>query len=67
MNLVFELGVLFVIVKEVIKCNIGVWGLCVIIEGIMFEIMYEVFLCEDVMNCVIIEEVVEKRVVFEFG
>ncbi|GAB1159095.1 ATP-dependent Clp protease ATP-binding subunit ClpX [Paenibacillus illinoisensis] len=66
-NLVFEPGALLAIAKEAIKRNTGARGLRAIIEGIMLEIMYEVPSREDVTNCVITEEVVEKRVVPELG
>ena len=60
-NLVFEPAALLAIAKEAIKRNTGARGLRAIIEGIMLEIMYEVPSREDVTNCVITEEVVEKR------
>jgi ATP-dependent Clp protease ATP-binding subunit ClpX len=66
-NLVFEPGALLAIAKEAIKRNTGARGLRAIIEGIMLEIMYEVPSRDDVTNCVITEEVVEKRVVPELG
>lgn len=67
MNLVFEPPALLAIAKEAIKRNTGARGLRAIIEGIMLEIMYEVPSREDVTNCVITEEVVEKRVVPELS
>ncbi|KAJ3196322.1 MULTISPECIES: ATP-dependent protease ATP-binding subunit ClpX [unclassified Paenibacillus] len=66
-NLVFEPAALLAIAKEAIKRNTGARGLRAIIEGIMLEIMYEVPSREDVTNCVITEEVVEKRVVPELS
>ncbi|KGP78060.1 MULTISPECIES: ATP-dependent protease ATP-binding subunit ClpX [unclassified Paenibacillus] len=66
-NLVFEPGALLAIAKEAIKRNTGARGLRAIIEGIMLEIMYEVPSRDDVTNCVITEEVVEKRVVPELS
>lgn len=66
-NLVFEPVALLAIAKEAIKRNTGARGLRAIIEGIMLEIMYEVPSREDVTNCVITEEVVEKRVVPELS
>ncbi|MCZ1264330.1 ATP-dependent protease ATP-binding subunit ClpX [Paenibacillus tundrae] len=66
-NLVFEPGALRAIAKEAIKRNTGARGLRAIIEGIMLEIMYEVPSRDDVTNCVITEEVVEKRVVPELS
>ncbi|KOY13883.1 ATP-dependent protease ATP-binding subunit ClpX [Paenibacillus xylanivorans] len=66
-NLVFEQGALLAIAKEAIKRNTGARGLRAIIEGIMLEIMYEVPSRDDVTNCVITEEVVEKRVVPELS
>lgn len=66
-NLVFEPTALLAIAKEAIKRNTGARGLRAIIEGIMLEIMYEVPSREDVTNCVITEEVVEKRVVPELS
>lgn len=67
MNLVFEPAALLAIAKEAIKRNTGARGLRAIIEGIMLEIMYEVPSRDDVTNCVITEEVVEKRVVPELS
>ncbi|WP_458123850.1 ATP-dependent protease ATP-binding subunit ClpX [Paenibacillus sp. Z3-2] len=66
-SLVFEPAALLAIAKEAIKRNTGARGLRAIIEGIMLEIMYEVPSREDVTNCVITEEVVEKRVVPELS
>ncbi|MEC0126329.1 ATP-dependent protease ATP-binding subunit ClpX [Paenibacillus pabuli] len=66
-NLVFEPAALLAIAKEAIKRNTGARGLRAIIEGIMLEIMYEVPSRDDVTNCVITEEVVEKRVVPELS
>ncbi|PQP80032.1 ATP-dependent Clp protease ATP-binding subunit ClpX [Paenibacillus sp. PCH8] len=66
-NLVFEPAALLAIAKEAIKRNTGARGLRAIIEGIMLEIMYEVPSREDVTDCVITEEVVEKRVVPELS
>ncbi|CAH1201092.1 MULTISPECIES: ATP-dependent protease ATP-binding subunit ClpX [Paenibacillus] len=66
-NLSFEPAALLAIAKEAIKRNTGARGLRAIIEGIMLDIMYEVPSREDVTNCVITEEVVEKKVVPELG
>lgn len=66
-NLSFEPAALLAIAKEAIKRNTGARGLRAIIEGIMLDIMYEVPSREDVTNCVITEDVVEKKVVPELG
>lgn len=47
--------VLFVISEKVIECKIGVCGLCLIIEEVLIDIMYDVFFFENVSKVVIIE------------
>lgn len=54
----FEEEVFFEIVKKVIECKIGVCGFCFIIEGIMFDVMFELFFCDDIEKCVIIGVIV---------
>lgn len=67
-----------VIVKKVMDCKIGVCGFCLIVEVVLFDIMYDFFLMEDVSKVVIDEIVIcgelkfiliydsnEKKVVFE--
>lgn len=58
-KLEFELEVLKVIVVKVIECNIGVWGFCLIIEEIMMDVMFDVFLDESIEKVIIIKMVVE--------
>lgn len=48
-----------VIVYKVMECKIGVCGLCLIVEGVLFDIMYELFLMDDVSK-VVIDEIVIK-------
>lgn len=45
--------------KKVIECNIGVWGFCFIIEEIMMDVMFDIFLNENIEKVIIIKEVVE--------
>lgn len=54
----FEDEVLFEIVKKVIEWKIGVCGLCFIIEGIMFDVMFDLLFCDDIEKCVIIGVIV---------
>lgn len=54
----FEDEVLVEIFKKVIECKIGVCGLCLIIEGIMLDVMFDFFLCDDIIKCIIIGEIV---------
>jgi len=54
----FIVDVVEVIVDKVMECGIGVCGLCVIIEEVFFNVMYDVFLCEDIGKVVVIGEVV---------
>lgn len=58
-KLEFELEVLKVIAVKVIECNIGVWGFCLIIEEIMMDVMFDVFLDESIEKVIIIKMVVE--------
>lgn len=58
-KLEFELEVLKVIVVKVIECNIGVCGFCLIIEEIMMDVMFDVFLDESIEKVIIIKMVVE--------
>lgn len=57
-DLEFCEDVLKVIVVKVMKCKTGVCGLCLIFEVVLLEIMYELFLMEEVSKVVIDEFVI---------
>lgn len=57
-ELEFEEGVLIEIVKKVIECKMGVCGFCFIIEGLMFDVMFEFLFCKDIEKCIFIKEIV---------
>lgn len=53
-DLEFIEEVLLVISEKVIERKIGVCGLCLIIEELLIDIMFDVFFNENVMKVVII-------------
>jgi len=64
-KLEFESAALEAIATEAIKRNTGARGLRAIIEGIMLEVMYEVPSRDDVVDCVITEQVVQEKIMPE--
>lgn len=60
-ELEFEKDVLEVIVDKVIECNIGVRGFRVIMEEIMFDVMFEILLNDKIEKVIIIKAVVLKE------
>lgn len=65
-DFVFEDLVLCVVVKKVLDCNMGVRGLCFILENMLFEIMYDLLSCIDVGIVVVNEDVINGMVVLLF-
>lgn len=53
------LGVLQVVVCKVICCKIGVCGLCLIIEQVLFDVMYELLMMKGVSKVIIDENVID--------
>lgn len=60
-ELEFCLDVLLVIVRKVFKCKIGVCGLCIIVELVLLDIMYDLLLQENVSKVVVDELVIEYK------
>lgn len=50
--------VLVMIVKKVVECCIGVCGLCLIFEGILFDMMFDLFSMDGVDEVMIDKDVV---------